>query len=82
MPYIPRTPPSIQNTEDLRAWVEGEFLSISQALNDTTLLHLKPVFRDVLKPRDGMLVYADGTHFNPGAGAGVYERRGGAWHKL
>lgn len=34
------------------------------------------------KPRDGMVVYADGTNWNPGAGAGVYVYRGAAWHLL
>jgi hypothetical protein len=82
VPYLPRNPPSISNLEDLRLWVESEFESIARALNDTIVIQLQPVFRDVVKPRDGMLVYADGVSFNPGAGAGVYERRGGAWHKL
>lgn len=33
--------------------------------------------------RDGMLVYASGApDWNPGSGAGFYERRGGSWVKL
>lgn len=31
---------------------------------------------------DGMVVYADGTSWNPGSGEGLYERRAGAWQKL
>lgn len=31
---------------------------------------------------DGMLIKADGTTWNPGAGAGVYCRIGAAWVKL
>ncbi len=31
---------------------------------------------------DGMLIKADGTTWNPGGGAGVYVRTGGAWVKL
>ena len=34
------------------------------------------------KPVDGMLVRADGAVWNPGAGAGIYERNGGAWVKI
>lgn len=34
------------------------------------------------KPVNGMLVQADGVGWNPGAGAGYYERKGGAWVKL
>lgn len=31
---------------------------------------------------DGMIAYADGTVWNPGAGEGVYARIAGAWVKL
>lgn len=31
---------------------------------------------------DGLMIYADGTSFNPGSGAGFYGRQGGAWVKL
>ncbi len=35
-----------------------------------------------LKPREGQLVNADGVGWNPGSGAGYYERKGGVWVKL
>ncbi len=31
------------------------------------------------KPRDGMVVKADGVHWNPGSGAGFYGYKAGAW---
>ena len=31
---------------------------------------------------EGMVIKADGTTWNPGSGAGVYARVGGAWVKL
>lgn len=34
------------------------------------------------RPQDGMIVYADGVNWNPGAGNGVYVYRGGAWNLL
>lgn len=34
------------------------------------------------RPRQGMLAWADGVAWNPGAGAGTYEYRAGAWFKL
>jgi len=34
------------------------------------------------KPREGMLVYADGTDWNPGSGAGYYVYYAGAWHPM
>ncbi len=36
-----------------------------------------------LRPRIGMVAYADGTVWNPGAGEGHYEfRSDGLWHKM
>jgi len=32
--------------------------------------------------QDGMIVYADGTNWNPGGGQGIYARYAGAWNKL
>ena len=34
------------------------------------------------KPRDAMIVYADGTDWNPGSGVGFYGRENGLWVKL
>ena len=34
------------------------------------------------KPRDGMLVFANGTTWDPGSGRGFYGRENGAWIKL
>ena len=34
------------------------------------------------RPRKGMMVYADGTNWNPGSGAGVYVYSGTAWVQL
>lgn len=34
------------------------------------------------KPYDGLTVFADGTTWNPGAGAGIYTYYGAAWNRL
>ena len=34
------------------------------------------------KPQDGMIVKADGTHWNPGSGAGYYGYKSGGWSFL
>lgn len=31
---------------------------------------------------EGWVAWADGTNWNPGSGAGLYEYRGGSWNKL
>lgn len=35
-----------------------------------------------IKPRDGMVVLADGVNFNPGSGPGYYGFRDGLWRFL
>ena len=68
--------------EEFQAWVRNELERLSLDLNETIALDLRPVYRAPDKPREGMIISADGTSFNPGAGAGAYERKGGAWVKL
>ena len=82
MPYISHPAPPISTVDDLKLWVEDELGYIEQGQFDTKVVQLQPSARSVDKPRDGMILYADGTNFNPGLGAGCYEYRGGAWHKF
>lgn len=72
----------ITELDELRRYVEEEFARLAGALGEQISVELRPVFREPTKPREGMLVFADGTSWNPGAGAGTYEYRGAAWHKL
>lgn len=50
----------------------------------TTLdnLKLSSLAAEPDKLDDGVVVYADGTNWNPGSGAGFYGREAGAWVKL
>lgn len=85
MPFTAKKPNAI-NTEDLKGlgksvvdlakYVDDEFAQVASALqsNDPfTVFYAAPT-----RPRVGMLVYADGTHWNPGAGEGFYEYTSGA----
>jgi len=55
---------------DLAKFVEDEFAQVATGLQDTIpdTVWNKPLPR----PRRGTYVYADGTHWNPGAGEGPY----------
>lgn len=81
MSFSPTKPPE-GDIADLRRWVIGEFERLARELNETTEVNLRPIAREPDKPREGMIVSADGTNWDPGAGAGAYERIGGAWVKL
>lgn len=85
MPYTPRTPPPFEDSELRRAldFLSEELMAIAKEFSDTIALELRPTNVEPTRPRNGMIVYADGTNWNPGAGgAGVYARVGGAWVKL
>jgi hypothetical protein len=68
----------------LRAWLADQLRQIANALATPSvnsvafdILHEAPAHLAT-----GTLIFADGTDWNPGSGAGLYEYRGGAWHKL
>ncbi len=63
--------------------VQQELEQVSRAMsepNDMLLLDMRYVAP--AKPRDGMVVLADGVNFNPGSGGGYYGYRAGAWRFL
>lgn len=82
MPYSPSRGVNITTVDALRNYVDAELKRISQALNETTALDLRPVHVEPNKPREGMIVFADGTDWNPGSGKGVYNYSGAVWVKL
>jgi len=68
--------------EELETFVKDELQKIAEEFRETIALELRQTGAEPTKPRDGMIVSANGTTFNPGAGAGAYERKAGAWVKL
>lgn len=64
--------------KDLEAEVTQLRLAVEEIQKSLfTETHVVPA-----KPREGMLRWADGTDWNPGAGAGLYHYLGGVWNKL
>ena len=43
------------------------------------MLSLEKLHEEPLRPRDGMVVYADGSNWDPGSGEGIYAYVAGAW---
>lgn len=64
----------------LKAWLAEQLRRIANELNATPSLSALPA--PPARPKDGTIVGADGTNWNPGGGAGVYLYTGGAWVKL
>lgn len=68
----------------VRAWVADELRRVADALKgpDLDTIQFEPQAAEPSRRREGLVHYADGTNWNPGAGAGLYEYRAGAWQKL
>jgi len=83
MSYQPDAVPG-EAPAGLKAWLSNQFRRIASSLLDPTprTVTLAVLGTAPARPRDGMIVYADGTSWNPGGGAGVYARVSGAWVKL
>lgn len=80
--YEPELLADPQNAAQLAEFVQREFRRISIALagalpSELQELHVAPV-----KLRNFMIVAADGTDWDPGAGQGVYAYYNGTWNKL
>lgn len=67
-----------------QSWLAEEFRRISAAVSlvENDVIIIRPLHAAPSKLAEGMVANADGTDWNPGAGAGLYEYVGGAWSKL
>lgn len=69
------------NVSDLAT--KAELDKISQAMETAdVMLNLEKVYAVPKKFREGSIVFADGTTWNPGSGGGIYCYRAGAWRFL
>jgi hypothetical protein len=57
----------IRSLNDRMAALERELNNIQ-----TTLIQIQESFVAVTKPRGGIIVFADGTEWDPGSGRGLY----------
>lgn len=65
------------------AGLEQEVRNIAEALQTPNeALYLGTLYAAPKKPREGMIVLADGSSWNPGSGSGFYGFRAGAWRFL
>ncbi len=84
MEFVPRAAPEYEDPKmrELARWVENEFRRLTFTLTETGDIRFQVLNVAPTRPREGMVVWADGTNWNPGSGAGPYARIAGAWVKL
>lgn len=81
--YKPAEMPAIEGVEPLRQYVADEFARLQVHLNtpaDFVVFRVNNVAPT--RPTEGMVAFADGTNWNPGAGKGLYKYQAGAWIAL
>lgn len=75
--YAPGIVP--RESAQLQQFLELELYKIKAAIDLLAAGHLDKTYAAPNKPRDGDIRYADGTTWNPGSGAGIYQYRTSAW---
>lgn len=78
--YIPLAVPLEYDS----VFMSNELQRISNAIREleSPVIILSPQAVAPERVKEGMVMNADGTNWNPGAGAGLYEYTGGSWNKL
>ena len=65
--------------DDSTRYLDSELRRISAEIEKLALGHIGMTYVEPVRPRDGDIRYADGTEWNPGSGAGLYQYRGSSW---
>jgi hypothetical protein len=79
--YNPNPVPD--NTEDLPKYIFDELLRLQGALEENPISYIEIKNAEPDRIKQGDIVYADGSNWNPGSGEGIYFRNAaGSWVKL
>lgn len=74
--------PVPQDQINLAEYLRRQLELIAANLQMVSGIQLDELHVEPKKQRTGMIVLADGTDWDPGAGQGVYAYYAAAWHKL
>ena len=79
--YSPNIPPD--DKEEFTRYTYDELTKLNDNIvNGQESFKLDELNAAPPRPRNGLVVYADGTNWNPGSGEGFYGYVNGAWVKL
>lgn len=80
MTYRVRSIPSDLTGDDLAVWLYQELSRLADTVE--TLDYITERHAEPNKPFAGQVAFADGTDWNPGSGAGLYQYRSSTWNLL
>lgn len=83
MSYVPRPIPrsELPDVETLARYVERELQALSRSFGGNDQVPFVELHAEPARPRLGQMVYADGSDWDPGEGAGIYTYSGSGWVK-
>lgn len=81
MTYRPTDIPKGRGVE-FQVWLTDELRKVAQALEALDNLALVRLAVEPSKFAEALIIYADGTNFDPGEGAGPYYRSASGWVKM
>lgn len=82
--FTPTPAPRGATVDELAFYVQEQLEILSALLQgmNVTAIQLAVLNVAPTRPREGLVVFADGTNWNPGSGKGVYVYASSAWVKL
>lgn len=80
--YTPDPITGVKSVEELMNFVVQEYQKISDFLEGVLTKEIPELSKEPLKPRERMIVAADGIQWNPGSGKGIYTYLNGKWLPL
>lgn len=81
MKYAPGNAPG-GLPQRVAAWLADELRRISNAIGTAEGVQLSPIDVEPAKPAAGLVVWAVGSNWDPGSGAGLYVYNGATWDKV
>lgn len=79
--WAPKPLPVSLTVEALARYLQDELSILAHLFQEEVVLELRQINAAPHKPRIGMIVYADGTDWNPdgASGEGLYVYKSGGW---
>jgi hypothetical protein len=80
MAYSPRPVPQLTgDAGNLALWIAEELRNVARSFQESEQVQHTILYEEPPRPREGLVVVADGTAWNPGQGAGQYTFINGVW---
>ena len=74
--------PRTEDVRELAKYITDMLRRIAHITQEYNFLYLPPVHVEPDRLKEGLIVHADGTDWDPGSGQGLYMYYNSSWNKL